>query len=70
MSFERTEGKGGADISMNPAALDHDHHKAHHIGKAFSSAHGHSHHGMEVPASAGPQPGPENESGAPEFASE
>lgn len=39
------EGRGGESESMNPAALDHEHHKAHHIGKAFASAHGRSHEG-------------------------
>lgn len=70
MVFERTEGKGGADASMHPAALDHDHSKSHHIGKAFSGAHGHDHKGMQVDASAGPSAGPTNNSSAPEFAGE
>lgn len=70
MSFDRTEGSGGEAASMHPAALDHDHSKSHHIGKAFASAHGHAHHGQEVPASAGPSAGPDNNSAASQFASE
>ena len=54
------EGQGGSGPSGNPAALMHEHHKAHHIGKSFASAHGHDHQGSHPSPMAGPAPGPEN----------
>lgn len=42
---ELKEGIGGADKSMHPAALQHEHSKAHMVGKAFAAAHGKSHEG-------------------------
>jgi hypothetical protein len=42
---ELKEGKGGADVSMHPAALHHEHSKSHMVGKAFSASHGKSHDG-------------------------
>jgi hypothetical protein len=54
------EGQGGSGPSGNPAALRHEHSKAHHIGKSFASAHGHDHEGSHPAPMAGPQPGPEN----------
>jgi hypothetical protein len=47
------EGKGGQKEAMHPAALHHEHSKAHHIGKAFASAHGRSHEGGLGGATAG-----------------
>jgi len=67
---DRVEGKGGQAASMLPAARDHDVSKSHHIGKAFASAHGKDHRGMQVAAQAGPSAGPTNTSSAPEYAPE
>jgi hypothetical protein len=62
------EGKGGSAESMHPAALNHEHSKSHHVGRAFSQAHGHSHEGMAPAASAGPSDASVNApQGAPAF---
>ena len=65
-----SEGKGGSKEAMHPAALQHEHAKAHHIGMAFASAHGKSHEGGLGGATApSPCPGPEDVAGAGEMGS-
>lgn len=39
------EGCGGQMESMHPAALQHEHSKAHMVGKAFSASHSKDHQG-------------------------
>lgn len=64
------EGRNAVRESEAGAVLgDHDGKKAHHIGKAFASAHGKDHQGGLGGVQAGPMPGPENNDSAPEFGS-
>ena len=62
------EGRNAVHESEKGATLgDHDGKKAHHIGKAFATAHRKDHQGGVPGVSAGPQPGPENNDAAGEF---
>lgn len=62
---ELKEGKGGADVSMHPAALHHEHSKAHMVGKAFAASHGKAHDGCYGGATEAPSaPASVNQPGA------
>jgi len=50
---EMKEGSGGSEASMHPAALHHEHSKAHMVGKMFASSHGRSHEGCTGGATEG-----------------